>query len=86
MLGLEPVIVNADHDGIIDRVLRRHGQHDALGAGLQMFAELFPAGEYSGRFYDGIDGKVAPRQFKRILFAQHAGSTVRGDQLIAFEP
>ena len=51
-----------------------------------MFAELFPAGEYSRRFDDDVDVEFTPRQFERFLFMEHAGSTMRRDQIITFEP
>ncbi|MPM30687.1 hypothetical protein SDC9_77237 [bioreactor metagenome] len=59
-------VVHADHDGLV-LVLRRGGDDDLLGAGLDVGLGLGGVGEAAGRLDHDVRADLAPRQRRRIL-------------------
>src|SRR5690606_34398109 len=79
VLGLDRVVIDADDDHRIERVLRRHGQDDLLRAGIGVLLNLLALGEDTGRFDGDVDREILPGQVRRIALREDA-------DLLAIDP
>jgi tRNA(Ile)-lysidine synthetase-like protein len=70
VLGLQVVVVDAQHDHRVDVTLRRHGQQHLLGAGGDVLHAVVLLGEHARRLDDEVDPVVAPRQLRRIALGE----------------
>jgi hypothetical protein len=75
LVGVEGVVVDADHEGLVGAAGR--GRHDdQRGAGLEVGAGLVLGVEEAGGLDDHVDAEVAPGQVARVALGQHLEGVV----------
>ena len=68
---IELGVVDPEHHGLIDVIVGRHGQDDALGSGIDVLLERLTGAEHARRLDHHIDGEVLPGECGRVSLHQH---------------
>jgi len=85
VLGLEVRVVDAQDDHGVDLVLRRDGQDDLLGAGLDVACDLGAVAEHTGGLDHEVDPQVLPGRRFRAAHVGHLDRLPLGLQDVAVE-
>jgi hypothetical protein len=71
VLGPQGVVVDADDDHGVHRLLRRHREHHLAGPRRQVAGERLAGAEDAGRLDDHVDPEPAPRDLRGIAERRH---------------
>jgi len=80
------VVVDAEHDGGVQRVFGRHGEHDFLRAGLEVAFQLFALAEDAGGVDDDVDLEFLPGQFGRVFDGGQQNLVAADEHEVLFDP
>ncbi len=86
VLRLQLVVVDADHDRGVDLVLGRHGQHDLVRSGLEVFFQRRPVAKHAGRLDHDPHLQVFPRDLGRVTMLGHRDLEVVDEHRVARYP